>query len=189
MKAQLKKMKSELKALAKEIKFQKSIRKLSHPKHELFKGYRDESFLFRHKHVAYCLSRGRTLEQVDSGNKLDMELVKWYQNAMNPESKEKLYVVVDGKLSPSQQAVQAGHAVAAFLKKYPDTLWSNGYLVYLKEEDKYQFTDVGLRMQWSTIATTNQYARFHEPDLGNKVTAYAVFGPNTERAFRNYKLV
>jgi hypothetical protein len=198
MKSQLKKMKSELKALAKEIRYQKSIRKLKHPEHEKYTGHQELSCVYRHKHVAYCLARGRTLEQIDSGHKLDMELVRWYQEQLNPESKEKLYVVVDGSLSPSQQAVQAGHAIASFLKSYPDTLWQNGYLVYLKEENTTVKSGIffkkeekrGVSIHWRLrYSKFHQCAVFQEPDLGGITTAYAVFGPQAAFALKDYKLV
>lgn len=198
MKLQLKKMKAELKALAKEIKYQKSIRKPKHPEHDKYAGSRELSFVYRHKHVAYCLARGRTLEQIDSGKGLDMEYVKWFQDALNPENKQKLYVVVDSTLTPAQQAVQGGHAVAEFCKKFPNTLWQNGYLIYLrfegaisrsgflfKEKEKQQ-VDVHWRFKYSHW---HQVATFQEPDLDNKTTAYAVYGPQAEFALKDYKLV
>lgn len=62
MKIQLLKMKAELKVLATEIRTLKSKRK------EL-KGYvpglGQAQYLFRANHIAYCMLRGRTLEQIE----------------------------------------------------------------------------------------------------------------------------
>jgi peptidyl-tRNA hydrolase len=44
---------------------------------------------------------------------------------------KKLYVLIRKDMSKSQQAVQAGHAVAEYLLKRPNTKWDNGTLVYL----------------------------------------------------------
>lgn len=47
----------------------------------------------------------------------------------------KLYILVDKRLPRDHKAVQAGHAIAAFLKANPNTEWTNGTLVYLRSED------------------------------------------------------
>jgi hypothetical protein len=186
MKEQIRALKLNLKEIAKEIKNQKKVRKLHHPHHDKYKGdfnllcLRDE---FRHKHVAYCVVRGRDIERVDKGLRLDLDRVNWIIQTMQPDSKDKLYVVVNETLTPSQQAVQSAHAVAEFLRKNPYTMWRNGYLILLKDKPGY-----GGNMR--AFAWGNgEYAEFVEPDLDNKVTAYACFGPNVEHNMRNRKLV
>lgn len=47
----------------------------------------------------------------------------------------KLYILVDAYLPSKHKAVQAGHAVAEFLRLNPNTPWENGTLVYLKSYD------------------------------------------------------
>ena len=184
MKEQIKKMKQELKELASRIKENKKQRKSS--SNGYVAGLAELKLAFRHKHVAYCLARGRTLEQVDSGRRLNMEYVKWVLSSMREDSKEKLYVVVNDKLSPSQQAVQSGHAVAEFLKVHPNTQWSNGYLIYLKDSPD---RNGDMSPYWWLTCGIHQCAKFREPDVGNKITAYACFGPDAERMLKNHKLV
>lgn len=187
MKEQIRALKLDLKSIAKKIKNQKTVRKKSHTHHDKYEG--DYSLLnlremFRIKHVAYCLARGRILEQIDSGYKLDMEHVNWILKAMQPDSKEKLYVVVNENLTPSQQAVQSAHAVAEFLKENPNTVWRNGYLILLKAPP----SSIG-HMSASFTLRRYEFAEFREPDLGDKVTAYACFGPNVESFLKGYKLL
>lgn len=87
----------------------------------------------------------------------------------------KLYVIVRRDLSKSQQAVQAGHAVAQFLIDLPDSGWTNGTLVYLKgpsgHEEMMNFFE-GIRKiepRW--------HMPFYEPDLDDEITALAVLEP------------
>ena len=78
----------------------------------------------------------------------------------------KMYVLVRDDLSKSQQAVQAGHALAEYLIKKPDTQWSNGTLVYLKvrgEEELYVWKE---RLKDLAV-------EFREPDKNNELTAIA----------------
>ena len=195
MKNQIAKMKQELKDLARQIRELKSHRKDRQadgtPGSGYVYGLAEASRAYRHKHVAYCLVRGRTLEQCDSGYKLDMKLVEWILASMKEDSKLKLYVVVNGKLPISQQAVQSGHAVASFLRKYPNTQWSNGYLIYLKDDPATYPKEVEghMRVSWGLKIGMNQYAEFIEPDLNNIVTAYACFGPDVESAMKNKALL
>jgi hypothetical protein len=185
MKTQIKKMKLDLKEIARQIKEKKSQRKNKEITggSGYVPGLLELRIAFRHKHVAYGLARGRTLEQMDSGAKLNMDWVNWILKSMTPESKEKLYVVVNEKLHPSQQAVQAGHAVAEFLRKNPNTQWSNGHLIYLKTSPNYVGNIYGYGGEGA------EFASFVEPDLDNKITAYACFGPYAEARHTNLKLV
>ena len=181
MKDSIKLLKSNLKELALSIKNQKILRKKSHPHHSKYIGDWELLSLryeFRHKHVAYCLSRGRKLEQIDSGYKLDMEWVGFIIKTMQPESKEKLYVVVNKNLTTSQQAVQSAHAVAEFLRKNPYTQWKNGHLILLKDTP-------GTAVLFGHC----EHAAFREPDLENKVTAYAMFGVKVEQQMKNKTLL
>jgi len=188
MREQILKMKLELKELAQLIKEKKKQRKNKDITggSGYVPGLNNARIAYRHKHVAYCLARGKTLEQCDSGVGLDMEVVQWILRTMNPESKEKLYVIVSEKLHPSQQAVQAGHAVAEFLRKNKYTQWSNGHLIYLKEAPRY---DGNMRPYYGLEYGAGEFAQFTEPDLDNKVTAYAVFGPTAEKVLKPLKLV
>jgi len=189
MKTQIAKMKQELKALARQIRENKKLR--SAENNGYVHGLLEMRQAFRHKHVAYCLTRGKTLEQCDSGYKLDMDKVNWIIDSMKQDSKLKLYVVVNGRLPVSQQAVQSGHAVAEFLRKYPNTQWSNGYLIYLKDEPTTwpKEQEGNMRVDYGLKLGINQYAEFIEPDLDNKVTAYACFGPNVENYMKRKVLL
>lgn len=192
MKEQIRKMKLELKEMAhqiRELKKQRKNKDITGGTGQV-PGLDGLRYSYRHKHVAYCLVRGRTMEQCDSGVGLDMETVEWIMRTMQPESKEKLYVVVNEKLHPSQQAVQAGHAVAEFLRKNPHTQWANGHLIYLKDAPR----DWGTKKDemvdhWGASYGICDKAEFIEPDLGYKITAYAIFSPTAEKRLKNLKLV
>lgn len=98
----------------------------------------------------------------------------------------KLYVLVRSDLSKSQQAVQAGHAVAEFLLHYKDTEWNNGTLVYLKSPgdwDLYNWIEGALKERAS-------YMPFYEPDMDHEITALAILGTgNIPKLLENYRLV
>lgn len=183
MKQSILKLKLELKALARDIKSKKKSRK------EYSNGYvpglSDARWEYRHKHVAYCLARGRTLEQIEPNNRigtppLDMNFINWILSSMKEDSNEKLYVVVDRGLSNAQKAVQSSHAVAQFLIEHPNTQWKNGTLVLMEYQHQKDGRDeVPLVMQY-IWAPKYKKSVFKEPDLNNKVTAGAFFGPPLE---------
>jgi hypothetical protein len=176
----MKRLKGTLKQLASDIKYQKSIRKPSHKKYLEYRGHMGLSIKYRHLHVAYCLLRGRTLEQVDSGRELDIDYVNWIVEITKDDNRAKLYVCIDEKLSDAQKAVQGAHAVAQFIKDQKYTLWNNGTLVFVK----YSCPNVSY-CGWALSEVSN----WREPDLKNANTASASFGPNAEKYFKGFKLV
>jgi len=83
---------------------------------------------------------------------------------------KKLYVIVRKDLSTSQQAVQAGHAVAAFLLHGQFfRRWENETLIYLGVKGLTQLTNLKRKLDFNDIS----YVEFREPDIGNQVTAIA----------------
>ncbi len=178
MKSDILKLKLELKNLAKTIRILKNKRG---PENN---GYIPElcdlRSRYRHRHVLYCLARGRTLEQCDSGIGLDMNYINFQLDAMQGD--KKLYCVVDQHLPINVQAVQAAHAVAEFMKKHPATMWKNGTLILLKGEiTNYYY--------WKVKYMPYEYAEFREPDLKNQKTAFCAFGPGLEDYFSKLPLV
>jgi hypothetical protein len=81
---------------------------------------------------------------------------------------KKLYVLTRKDLSKSQQAVQAGHAVAEYLLRGPSTSWDNGTLVYLGVKDEKEL------LFWGKVLDKHSdVIMFREPDRDNEVTALA----------------
>lgn len=95
----------------------------------------------------------------------------------------KLYVLVRGDLPASYQAVQAGHALAEFLIKNPETDWRNNTLVYLNVEDEEHLKMWCEKLDWKGIEWTS----FREPDIGNEMTAIACLCDS--RPFSNLRLM
>jgi len=95
----------------------------------------------------------------------------------------KLFVIVRKDLHPSQQAVQAGHAVAEFLLRVPDTKWRNGILVYLGVDNEEQLNRWTYKLDFKDI----EWAGFREPDIGNQLTAIASVG--NDRIYSKLKLI
>lgn len=91
----------------------------------------------------------------------------------------KLYVIVRRDISPSQQAVQAGHAVAQFCLMKP-MQWTNGTLVYLGVKSEIQL------LNW--IRKLDECVIFREPDIGNQITAIASLS-NSDGIFQKLNLL
>ncbi len=81
----------------------------------------------------------------------------------------KLYVIVRKDLTHSQRAVQAGHALAAYLLHSPFCRWQNETLIYLGVKGLKQLQRLENKLQYNGI----KYVTFHEPDLNNELTAIA----------------
>ena len=86
---------------------------------------------------------------------------------------KKLYVLVRKDLGVSQQAVQAGHAVAEWVLKLGGWMdWTNGILVYLGVESERELE----RWIYKLGRRDIEFVGFKEPDIGNQYTALAILG-------------
>lgn len=84
--------------------------------------------------------------------------------------------MVRNDLTSSQQAVQAGHALADYIREHSEECqdyWNNT-LVYLTTRDKESLEFLELKMSNDDI----KYTLFQEPDIGNEATAIASLGNN-----------
>jgi hypothetical protein len=133
---------------------------------------------YRHRHVAYCLVRGRTMEQIEKNPRrpLNDKLLKSYTEGYRlhvaikkgelkkgPPDHKRLYVVVDDTLPQKYASVQAAHAVAEYMKIKKD--FPNGTLVVLRASPAH-VAQLGFHPSW---------VRFHEPDLEGRLTAVSGF--------------
>lgn len=93
---------------------------------------------------------------------------------------DKLYLVTREDLPPGSQAVQAAHALRAFVAVHPevDQHWyrTSNTLAFLAAKDEESL--------WALLNKADQLglptAPFYEPDLGNALTAIAI-GPQGRR--------
>ena len=81
----------------------------------------------------------------------------------------KLFVIVRKDLSHSQRAVQAGHALAAYLLHSPNFRWKNETLIYLGIKGLRQLENLKRKLDINEI----NHVEFREPDLNNEITAIA----------------
>lgn len=81
----------------------------------------------------------------------------------------RLYVLVRSDLSGSQQAVQAGHAVAQHILNSKNSTWNNETLIYLSVKDEKELLHWKQKLDYKEM----EYHLFHEPDIGNQLTALA----------------
>jgi hypothetical protein len=95
----------------------------------------------------------------------------------------RLYVVTRKDLGTVYAGVQAGHAVAEFLLKYPDTPWRNSYLIYLAVDNETELLKLIDRLKYRR----KDWAYFKEPDLNHQITAIACL--DNGRTFSRLKLL
>jgi hypothetical protein len=93
-------------------------------------------------------------------------------------------VVVRGDLSTSQQAVQAGHAVATWHKDNPN-FEANSTLVYLKVKSKEELSSCLTDLKNSRLS----YVKFQEPDIDDELTAVATGAYEARKIFKGLDLM
>lgn len=81
----------------------------------------------------------------------------------------KMFVIVRKDLTTSQQAVQAGHALAEYLMHGPFSRWQNGTLIYLGVKGLKQLKNIKHKFEMENIP----HKEFREPDLNDEITAIA----------------
>jgi hypothetical protein len=94
----------------------------------------------------------------------------------------KLYVLVRNDISPSQSAVQAGHAVAEYLL-HDSITWRNTTLIYLGIKSLFQLEKWMDKLEGLGV----KYIPWKEPDINNEVTAIATTG--SDELFKKLNLL
>ncbi len=98
----------------------------------------------------------------------------------------KMFILVRNDLSKSKQAVQGGHALAAFMLSYPDLAeeWGNHTIVYLKTD----LETLTRHVKLLPLADIN-VAYFREPDIGDELTALAAYGLEAAKYLNDFRLL
>lgn len=100
---------------------------------------------------------------------------------------DRLYIVVSGELNNGQKAVQACHALRAFVEDHPDIdqRWyqESNTIVILEAPDEQAVIELWEKMRRSGI----ECSMFREPDLDDVMTAIAI-APRGHRHLRNLPL-
>lgn len=81
----------------------------------------------------------------------------------------KLFVITHKDLTPSQQAVQAGHVVAEYLLDSKCSRWRNQTLIYLGVKNLYELEKIVSKFESNDVP----FYVFREPDRNNEITAIA----------------
>lgn len=146
-------------------------------------------------HIARSLARGRSLSQIIPGHKLagyEQANIEYWTKAIQDPGSFKLYIYINDSLSKSQQAVQAAHALAEFQKTFPNAPWINGTLVLMTLPEKTENHWGGFRFPFNTEARQKHslfQTAFKEPDMDNKITAFAILPMNSSHGLSYSKLL
>lgn len=89
---------------------------------------------------------------------------------MENEKPPRLYVIVRSNISRSQQAIQAGHAVAKFVKLFPE-VWPNRTLLYLRVPDEESLLELHQK-----LLEVSQHVILYQDPSWNSATSIGVFG-------------
>lgn len=100
---------------------------------------------------------------------------------------DKLYLVVRADLSPGQQAVQAAHALRAFVSEHEnlEREWftASNHLAILSTRDELSLVEIAKKAAKRGL----KVSRFHEPDRDNELTAIAL-EPRAKKILRGLPL-
>jgi alpha-beta hydrolase superfamily lysophospholipase len=94
---------------------------------------------------------------------------------------KKLFVLIRKDLSPSQQAVQAVHGAAEYMKHHSD--WQNGTLVLLGVPDLPDLKVWTSRLETAGIA----HSTFFEPDINEHTSVAAVLDTVSNAGHKRFK--
>ena len=81
---------------------------------------------------------------------------------------KKLFAIAIDTLDKSYQGVQIGHAVSKVASNHPEIDWNKQTFVWLKANET-KFMKIMDKLEYEGIP----YHKFHEPDIGDKLTAIA----------------
>lgn len=186
-------IKEELKTLAFTIKSLKNKIKNDSKKKQI--NYLDcrsldkARHMFRHRHIARCLLKGRTYDQIECPfcrNNPNWELIDLFkkeylkriqdyeQNKQNkPNNENNLYLLISNKLSKSQKTVQSVHATAELILHEKDLKgWKNGHVVCLKVKDSNE-----LEKYHDSLKNNFILKGFFDKDISQGMTALAIIAP------------
>lgn len=100
------------------------------------------------------------------------------------EKPPRLYVIVRSNISRSQQAIQAGHAVAKFVTAYPNA-WPNRTLLYLRVAD-----EASLMVYYERLKQVQDKIVLYSDPSWNNATSVGVFGsPEVQEIVKDLSLI
>lgn len=100
------------------------------------------------------------------------------------EKPPRLYIIVRANITRSQQAIQCGHAVAKFVKEFPD-VWPNRTLLYLRVGSEEEL--IALHEKLNLISPS--LIIYKDPSW-NSFTSIGVFGsPEVMEAVQGLNLI